>query len=261
MPIFLDREQRDAIRRALLINLSGTGDIHIEIMNRDWARARRFRMEFEDDMRLLDDLGWGDDEPGERFEITMEPTQLRRLITRLHHLATTELQQYLSRPLDDEEDARAAPRRASASARSLASFRASTMADTAEITATVPASVAHGVLDLAFFKRDERGCWVAPDGRRTWAGDEALGWALRRLATDSEAVLAISLLVWRRKASRSEAQRAVEATRPDPGAALVADFVAILKDVFDSGLPTDTEAWDLDARAILDRLLPLVSGS
>lgn len=58
MPIFLDREQRDAIRDALLTNLSGVGDIDLMLMNEDWARARRFRMEFEDDMRLLDDLGW-----------------------------------------------------------------------------------------------------------------------------------------------------------------------------------------------------------
>jgi hypothetical protein len=106
MPIFLDREQRDAIRRALLINLSGVGDIRLMLMNEDWARARRFRMEFEDDMRLLDDLGWGDDEPGERFEVTMEPVALRRLIARLHELASTELREYLSRPLDDEADAK-----------------------------------------------------------------------------------------------------------------------------------------------------------
>lgn len=106
MPIFLDREQRDAVRDALLTNLSGVGDIHLTLMNEDWARARRYRMEFEDDMRLLDDLGWGDDEPGERFEVTMEPVALRRLVARLHELASTELEEYLSRPVDDQVNAK-----------------------------------------------------------------------------------------------------------------------------------------------------------
>lgn len=31
MPIVLDREQRDAIRDALLTNLSGVGEIHSEL--------------------------------------------------------------------------------------------------------------------------------------------------------------------------------------------------------------------------------------
>jgi hypothetical protein len=106
MPIILDRGQRDAIRDALLTNLSGVGDIHLMLMNRDWSRARRYRMEFEDDMRLLDDLGWGEDEPGEHFEVTMEPVALRRLVTRLHDLAATELQEYLSQPVDDQANAK-----------------------------------------------------------------------------------------------------------------------------------------------------------
>jgi hypothetical protein len=35
VPIILDREQRDAVRRALMINLSGVGDIHLMLMNHD----------------------------------------------------------------------------------------------------------------------------------------------------------------------------------------------------------------------------------
>ncbi len=53
-----------------------------------------------------------------------------------------------------------------------------------EVTTTVTGSVAHALLARAGFEKDERGRWTAPDGRWTWATDEALIWAIVRLAEE-----------------------------------------------------------------------------
>jgi hypothetical protein len=58
---------------------------------------------------------------------------------------------------------------------------------TSEIITTVTGSAARALLTQARFTQDERGRWSAPDGRWTWATDEALTWALAVLAEDDEA--------------------------------------------------------------------------
>jgi hypothetical protein len=55
---------------------------------------------------------------------------------------------------------------------------------TSEITTTVTESTARALLTRARFTQDQRGRWSAPDGRLTWATDEALTWALITLAED-----------------------------------------------------------------------------
>lgn len=61
----------------------------------------RLRREFEDDLRLLDDLGWPEREPAQSFELTVPLDQLARTIGRLHDDASGALREYTSR--DDEE--------------------------------------------------------------------------------------------------------------------------------------------------------------
>lgn len=53
---------------------------------------------------------------------------------------------------------------------------------TPDITVTVTQSVAHELIARAGITRDERGRWVTPDSRWTWATDEALTWALVTIA-------------------------------------------------------------------------------
>ncbi len=53
---------------------------------------------------------------------------------------------------------------------------------TSNITTTITGSAARALLTRARFTQDERGRWSAPDGRWTWATDEALTWALVTLA-------------------------------------------------------------------------------
>jgi hypothetical protein len=49
--IKLDRGQRDAIYGELLLDLSGTGDIRLNLDNADFDAARRLRRRYEEDMR------------------------------------------------------------------------------------------------------------------------------------------------------------------------------------------------------------------
>jgi hypothetical protein len=80
MGITIGREQRDAIYEEVLTDLSGIGDLWIAFAEGDYETARRYRRRFEDDMRLLDDLGW-ENEPGPAavFELTMSAAVLGRV--------------------------------------------------------------------------------------------------------------------------------------------------------------------------------------
>ena len=53
---------------------------------------------------------------------------------------------------------------------------------TSNITTTITGAAARALLIRARFTWDEPGRWSAPDGRSTWATEEALTWALLALA-------------------------------------------------------------------------------
>lgn len=55
---------------------------------------------------------------------------------------------------------------------------------TSDITTTITGSATRALLTRARFTQDKQGRWSAPDGRRTWAAEEALTWALVTLAED-----------------------------------------------------------------------------
>lgn len=87
MPITITRAQRDAIWADLVADLSAIGDIDIALRHDEWAKARELRTRFEQDMRLLDDLGWGQHDPGEQFALTIAPDDLTRTLQRLYDSA------------------------------------------------------------------------------------------------------------------------------------------------------------------------------
>lgn len=96
--VAIDREQRDAIYADLMTDLSGVGDISVELDGGDVPTAQRLRREYEDDLRLLDDLGWTEEVSAESFELTQQPDALERTIRRLresaiHCLAITTVDQ------------------------------------------------------------------------------------------------------------------------------------------------------------------------
>jgi hypothetical protein len=81
--ITLTRDQRDALREEALLDLSGIGDMRIYIDQHEWPEAQEFRQRFEDDFRLLDDLGWSPLDGRDWFELTMLADQRERLFRRI----------------------------------------------------------------------------------------------------------------------------------------------------------------------------------
>ncbi|MEX1142887.1 MAG: hypothetical protein WD993_06410 [Thermoleophilaceae bacterium] len=106
--IKLNRRQRDAIYGELVSDLSGTGDIRINLDNEDYEAARRHRRRYEEDMRLLDDLGWEPDQDRDEFEITMDHDDLARVLRRVNRSAGETLHIYVVEPLEGEFVTRAA---------------------------------------------------------------------------------------------------------------------------------------------------------
>ena len=90
--VAIGREQRDAIYADVVNHLSGVGDIYEKLDVGDVPYAQRLRREFEDDLRLLDDLGWAEQEPDESFDLTQAPDELERTVRRLRDDATHGLQ-------------------------------------------------------------------------------------------------------------------------------------------------------------------------
>lgn len=105
MAIKITREQRDAIYAEICTDLAGTGDIQLELDNGDYEAARRHRRRFEDDMRLLDDLGWEPEQDGEEFEITMPAQQLTRALRGLNDNARAIVHSHIVEPLAEREQA------------------------------------------------------------------------------------------------------------------------------------------------------------
>ena len=105
MAITIDRAQRDAIYSQIRNDLSGVDDISRLLDGGDIEAALRHRRWFEDDMRLLDDLGWEPEPAGERFELTMPAVDLARLFGRLNGEAGAELKDVLAETADDRDDA------------------------------------------------------------------------------------------------------------------------------------------------------------
>jgi hypothetical protein len=76
-------EERDALYEQVLDHLSGIGDLWAAIQREDFATADRLGREFGDDLRLVEDLGWGDGPAAKTIELTMPAEQLHRIFTRL----------------------------------------------------------------------------------------------------------------------------------------------------------------------------------
>ena len=98
MAITINREQRDAIYFEVALDLDGIGDLAIAMSKADYATARRYRQRFEDDMRLLDDLGWEREQNRDEFDLTMSTPDLARVIGYFNRLLGSSVQAHLSEP-------------------------------------------------------------------------------------------------------------------------------------------------------------------
>ena len=88
--ITINREQRDGLYELVRNHLGSVGDLWDALeRDKDFAKAARLGLEFSEDFELLEDIGWGDDEQRERFELTMPPHDLMEVLRRLHAEAAT----------------------------------------------------------------------------------------------------------------------------------------------------------------------------
>jgi hypothetical protein len=88
MAVMLDGSQRDTVYQALLDDLTGIGDVAISAGNGKVETARRLRCRFEQDCRLLDQIGWEPDGGRGVYAITLPSDEIRALFARLHERAT-----------------------------------------------------------------------------------------------------------------------------------------------------------------------------
>jgi hypothetical protein len=109
--ISIDRDQRDGLYELIRNHLGAIGDIQIALEeNEDFATAERLGLEFGEDFRLLDDLGWRPREDGDSFALTMPRHCLMEALKRLRGEADEVLDESgterESRQADAETDAR-----------------------------------------------------------------------------------------------------------------------------------------------------------
>ncbi len=83
----LDRTQRDALHQFLVTDLAGVGDVAIVLQNGEVAEALRLRGRFEEDLRLLDLLGWQAAGDRDSYELVLSEEAVR-VFGRLHAKAT-----------------------------------------------------------------------------------------------------------------------------------------------------------------------------
>jgi hypothetical protein len=88
MALTITKEQRDVIYDHILSRISGIGDIWLAVGAKNYEDAQRLGREYGDDLRLMDDLGWGEGAYGS-IELTTAPDVLRRALSRVHDSATS----------------------------------------------------------------------------------------------------------------------------------------------------------------------------
>jgi hypothetical protein len=104
--ITIDPDQRDGLYELARNHLGSIEDFWVALeRTRDFDTAARLAREFEDDFRLLDDIGWRPDERGELFELTMPGQRLALLLRRLRQEAAEVLVEHGTEAQSAREDA------------------------------------------------------------------------------------------------------------------------------------------------------------
>ena len=107
----IDRHQRDGLYELVRNHLGSVGELwHALEYDKDFAKAERLGLEFGEDFRLLDDIGWKEKDDRESFELTLPPHDLMEALERLHGEAEAVLleagSERESREADAETNAR-----------------------------------------------------------------------------------------------------------------------------------------------------------
>jgi hypothetical protein len=81
--LFLTAPERASVRAGIVGRLAQLGDVHTTLSRCDEFTARRVIREHRDYLRLLDDLGWAEQDPRPWFPITMPATAFGRALAQL----------------------------------------------------------------------------------------------------------------------------------------------------------------------------------
>jgi hypothetical protein len=107
----IDREQRNGLYELVRNHLGGIGDIWVALEeNREYVLAEQMGLEFGEDFRLLQDLGWEPEDNRKKVELTMEPHDLTELLTRLSGEAESVLEGSACMRLQRKEEEQARDR-------------------------------------------------------------------------------------------------------------------------------------------------------
>lgn len=87
MAIILEKSQRDGVYKFLLYDLSNVSEIHIALKRGEIEEARVLRQRLEEDLRLLDQIGWEKDSDQAAFGITLPSDEIRSIFTHLREEA------------------------------------------------------------------------------------------------------------------------------------------------------------------------------
>lgn len=82
--ITIDRDQRNGLYELVRNHLGSVGDLWDALeRDKDFATAERLGLEFGEDFRLLEDLGWSEDDGRAEVELRMPPHDLMETLRRL----------------------------------------------------------------------------------------------------------------------------------------------------------------------------------
>jgi hypothetical protein len=83
--ITISGPQRGGLYELVRNHLGSVSDLWDALeQQKDFATAARLGLEFGEDFELLEDIGWGEDEDRDSFELTMPVHDLTELLKRLH---------------------------------------------------------------------------------------------------------------------------------------------------------------------------------
>lgn len=102
--ITISREQRDPLHRLVTQHISGIGDVDMKLSAGDFAAAERLGLEYSEDIRKLDDLGWNPEDPRQSFDLTLPPHDLIEALKRLRHDAEDGLAEKEEQRAREESD-------------------------------------------------------------------------------------------------------------------------------------------------------------
>jgi hypothetical protein len=102
----IDRDQRVGLYELIRNHLGSIEDFFVALeRTKDFAKAERLGLEFAEDFRLLQDIGWAERDEREAFELTMPVHDLIELLQRLHAEAVPVLVESGAEAESSREDA------------------------------------------------------------------------------------------------------------------------------------------------------------